>query len=113
MNRETIINLILENLDEDFETISEEKEERLTTLLYDLLENCKDDNGYEDEFDNAVYMIKRFIEKHISKNLSPDIFKKCLSRAIKDFKEDSYELSRSEKTRLNNFVKFIKSNIED
>ena len=113
MNRESIINLILEGAEEDIVPISEKKEERLTTLLYDLLEECKDDAEYEDNFENAVYMIKRFVEKHISDSLSPEIFKKCLSKAIKDFKEDSDELNRSEKVRLNKFVKFIKEHIED
>ena len=113
MNRDYIINLILENVEDDIVPITEDKEEQLITLLYDKLENCRDDSDFEDKIENNVYEIKRFIKKHISDNLSPDIFKKCLKVAIKDFKSDSSNFTRSAKERLNKFVKFIKTYIED
>lgn len=102
-----MIALAQEEEEDDFEVISSRKEKRLAETLYTFFEYCSEDEEYEEHFENAAQYISDFIKTHISKNLSPKIFHKCINRALRQIKEDLW-MDRKESGRVNKFARFLK-----
>lgn len=102
-----MIALAQEEEEDDFEVISSRKEKRLAETLYTFFEYCSEDEDYEEHFENAAQYISDFIKTHISENLSPKIFHKCINRALRQIKEDLW-IDRKEQMRINKFARFIK-----
>ena len=108
MIKENIISLILEDAGEEV-SVSKEKKERLIEMIYSFMENCYDDEDYEDEFGNVSSYISKFVRQYISKDLSFEIFKKCVNRAFKRFHEDfeGYSMGRKNMSRVRRMMKYI------